>query len=994
MIPRRFIGENIIHLPTVKTHVFTTTTGAMKNAFGGLLNERRHWTHPVIHETLVDLLMIQKKIHRGVFAVMDGTFAGDGPGPRCMVPHVKNVILASADQVAIDAVAAKLMGLDPMCIKFIRLAHDLGLGCGDPRDIEIVGDTAAAAENWHFTGPFRKMTFASRMQHQIYWGPLKKPIEWSLKTVLAPWAYIASVVYHDSFWYPMLARHKMESVLASPWGRLFRHWDRVQSDGRGYPDDPGRRGADRAHGPQGTDPLARHPGDLHQGSAGDRQPAETQGENMMRLRRLAKTQRPLSLRAHLRNKRCPTSTSDPIRWTSSRSCGRFARAFERSAARTTRKPNFSSWQRSNSRRFSIRVVCDPISSISSGGTARSAPSRRSTEFEDTTLYETHRGPLRAIRRLLRPILKLFINPNSLTHALHLQSRMNDDFHKRLRQREEMEPLFYEVIHNLVVEITRLGIEVQNLKMRVESLSSRLDFDERRARSLESVVQYRRPAGPAGPSPSQPAAAQPAAAPASGQAGPPAIAGPPGASGQGADRHRRRRRRRRRPGRTMADRVAGSPESAGAPHTPGAGSSGGDAAGFADRDDDGNGSDGPDGDMGPEGSGATGSVKLAVVVQRYGADISGGAELHARYIAERLARHAAGRSADDLRARLRHVEERAAARRRQGQRPDRSPLSGHPPARHRLNSAADPRPSSRSRIRIADELNWLAARGPPARTSSATSGASATEFDFFVFFSYRYYHAWHGAARVAVDKAVLVPTAERDRRDRRLDFRAAVPGGARADVQLVRGARADPGRERPEGTGRRRRRRIGDSRADATVAVPEKIQREAAVRDLRRPHRREQGMRRAVRVLRALRRDVSARPRSRAGRVARAGDPETSAHPPSRVSSGRRQVRRGWPPPTSSSCRRGSRACRWWRSKRGRSASPCSPTAAATSCAARSSGATAGCTTRTSRNSPKRSMRSKAPGRSARCSDATAASSSGGITPGRSSSANTSRCSTG
>ena len=235
MIPRRFIGENIIHLPTVKTHVFTTTTGAMKNAFGGLLNERRHWTHPVIHETLVDLLMIQKKIHRGVFAVMDGTFAGDGPGPRCMIPHVKNVILASADQVAIDAVAAKLMGLDPLGIKFIRLAHDLGLGCGDPREIEIVGDASAAAENWQFTGPFRKMTFASRMQHHIYWGPLKQPIEWSLKTVLAPWAYVASVIYHDSFWYPMLAQHKMDRVLASPWGRLFRHWERVESDGRGYP---------------------------------------------------------------------------------------------------------------------------------------------------------------------------------------------------------------------------------------------------------------------------------------------------------------------------------------------------------------------------------------------------------------------------------------------------------------------------------------------------------------------------------------------------------------------------------------------------------------------------------------------------------------------------------------------------------------------------------------------------------------------------------------
>jgi uncharacterized protein (DUF362 family) len=234
-IPRRFIGENIIHLPTIKTHVFTTTTGAMKNAFGGLLNERRHWTHPVIHQTLVDLLMIQQKIHRGVFAVMDGTFAGDGPGPRCMMPYVKNVILASADQVAIDAVAAKLMGFDPLSIKFIRLAHDMGLGCGDPRQIEIVGDRAAAEADWHFVGPFQKMTFASRMQHKIYWGPLKKPMEWSLKTVLAPWSYIASVVYHDSFWYPFIAKRRMHEVLNSGWGRLFRNWERLVPDEKGFP---------------------------------------------------------------------------------------------------------------------------------------------------------------------------------------------------------------------------------------------------------------------------------------------------------------------------------------------------------------------------------------------------------------------------------------------------------------------------------------------------------------------------------------------------------------------------------------------------------------------------------------------------------------------------------------------------------------------------------------------------------------------------------------
>lgn len=225
MIPRRFMDENIIHLPTVKTHVFTTMTGAMKNAFGGLLNEKRHWTHPVIHETLVDLLMIQKKIHRGVFAVMDGTFAGDGPGPRCMIPHVKNVILASEDQVALDAAAAKLMGFDPIRdVKFIRLAHEAGLGQGDPREIEMVGDAEAARENWNFVGPFKNMTFASRMQHLIYWGWMKKPVEWSLKTILAPWAYLASVLYHDTFWYPTHQKW-VRDILHSEWGRLFHNWE-------------------------------------------------------------------------------------------------------------------------------------------------------------------------------------------------------------------------------------------------------------------------------------------------------------------------------------------------------------------------------------------------------------------------------------------------------------------------------------------------------------------------------------------------------------------------------------------------------------------------------------------------------------------------------------------------------------------------------------------------------------------------------------------------
>ena len=216
-IPKRLIGSNIIHLPTMKTHVFTKVTGAMKNAFGGLLFEKRHWTHSVIHETLVDLLAIQKEIHPGIFAVMDGTFAGDGPGPRCMVPQIKNYILASGDMVAIDAVAAKMMGFDPLSIKFIRLAHDRGLGCGDVREIEVVGDDISNV-NFHFhCGD----TFASRGQKMIYWGPLKPLEHLLLRSIIVPWSYAASRLYHDVYWYNVIGRGRVKKALRTDWGELF-----------------------------------------------------------------------------------------------------------------------------------------------------------------------------------------------------------------------------------------------------------------------------------------------------------------------------------------------------------------------------------------------------------------------------------------------------------------------------------------------------------------------------------------------------------------------------------------------------------------------------------------------------------------------------------------------------------------------------------------------------------------------------------------------------
>ena len=220
-IPESFAGTNIVHLPTMKTHVFTTMTGAMKNAFGGLLHRKRHWTHSVIHETLVDLLAIQKEIHPGIFAVMDGTFAGDGPGPRAMRWHIKDRILAGADQVAIDAVAARMMGFDPLGIKFIRLAHERGLGCGDTSEIEVVGEDIDQV-NWGFSGV--ENTFASRGQKLIYWGPLKTLEKLLLRSPLAGWAFLASNLYHNGYWLKTKGRGRIKAALETEWGRLFQSY--------------------------------------------------------------------------------------------------------------------------------------------------------------------------------------------------------------------------------------------------------------------------------------------------------------------------------------------------------------------------------------------------------------------------------------------------------------------------------------------------------------------------------------------------------------------------------------------------------------------------------------------------------------------------------------------------------------------------------------------------------------------------------------------------
>jgi uncharacterized protein (DUF362 family) len=219
-IPKMFIGKNILHLPTVKTHGHSTTTGAVKNAFGGLLKEVRHYAHKYIHEVLVDLLYMQRELHPGLFCVMDGTVCGDGAGPRTMIPCVKNIILASGDSLAVDAVAARIMGFDPMTIPFIRMAHERGLGVGDPAEIEIVGEDVSGLD----FGFCSKRSFVIWGDQMIRKGCLRPFEKILLHSPLMVWAPFASNVYHDLLWYPTIGRRRIRAFMKTEWGALWKRY--------------------------------------------------------------------------------------------------------------------------------------------------------------------------------------------------------------------------------------------------------------------------------------------------------------------------------------------------------------------------------------------------------------------------------------------------------------------------------------------------------------------------------------------------------------------------------------------------------------------------------------------------------------------------------------------------------------------------------------------------------------------------------------------------
>jgi hypothetical protein len=192
----------------------------MKNAFGGLLTKRRHHSHKMIHEVLVDLLAIQKEIHTGIFSVVDGTVCGDGAGPRTMMPKIKNFILASEDQVAVDALSAKMMGFEPLKIPFIKMAHDRGLGMGDVDQIDVIGEDVRGV-NWGFKTGKSPVVLGDQLFRK---GPLSflEPI--LFHTPLFALCILGSAAYHDYVWYPTVGKKRINEFMKTEWGQLFQKY--------------------------------------------------------------------------------------------------------------------------------------------------------------------------------------------------------------------------------------------------------------------------------------------------------------------------------------------------------------------------------------------------------------------------------------------------------------------------------------------------------------------------------------------------------------------------------------------------------------------------------------------------------------------------------------------------------------------------------------------------------------------------------------------------
>ena len=351
--------------------------------------------------------------------------------------------------MAIDAIAARLMGFDPMSIPFLRMAHERGLGIADPREIELTGDDVSQ-ENFGFETRRSLVIWGDQMIRKGFLRPLERLL---LHSPLMVWAPFASNVYHDAFWYPTIGQSRIRSFMRTEWGSPFQKvpesMDQNQERRRGH-FHRGRRGPDRRGIERRTQP---------QQVQGGRDQVDV--EQIMR-----------DIRARIAQRQGIDLSNQQIQDLA-------ARRLESILDPRAIKPSL------------LEGLRRSAGAVTAGGRTKTIERAR-LYLRPHTIYDSPRAVLRFIRRLLNPLLKLFFNPNPLIRALHLQARLNVEAAEREAERDrrqtEWNALHYEILQRVVTDVSRVSLELQALTMRIESLNARIDFNDRRVRSIEGAAQ--------------------------------------------------------------------------------------------------------------------------------------------------------------------------------------------------------------------------------------------------------------------------------------------------------------------------------------------------------------------------------------------------------------------------------------------------------------------------------------------------------------------------
>jgi len=149
-------ADMIINLPKLKTHGMTTLTGAVKNLFGCIPGKRKvqwHLTTGVNHGHFMTMLVELCFLLKPRLTIMDAVIGMEGNGPGSGDPRRIGVIIAGCDPVAVDVIAAQVLGVPPERLPLIRAAAAAGLGETRPDRIRVLGAPLESVEVRDFRLP-------------------------------------------------------------------------------------------------------------------------------------------------------------------------------------------------------------------------------------------------------------------------------------------------------------------------------------------------------------------------------------------------------------------------------------------------------------------------------------------------------------------------------------------------------------------------------------------------------------------------------------------------------------------------------------------------------------------------------------------------------------------------------------------------------------------------------------------------------------------------